>query len=86
MMLLRTQMLRKIIWVVNPELLHHLLLFGRPWLASRERHFYLWRWLRSNWSPLVKLLAEEVRFMCQQDVGALQLTEIKALRNELVWA
>ena len=62
--LLCAELLREIIWVVNAELSHHLLLLCRTGFAGGKRDLESWGRGRCNWCPFVELLAEEVRLVC----------------------
>lgn len=64
-MLSGTELLREVVRVIDAELSHHFLLFRRAWLSSRKRVFEDRRSIRSNWSPFMKLLAEEISLICQ---------------------
>lgn len=64
-MLSCTELLREIVRVIDAELSHHFLLFCWAWLSRRKRVFENWRSIRSNRSPFMKLLTEEIGLIGQ---------------------
>ena len=83
-MLSGTKLLRKVVWIVNAKLGHHLLLFGRAWLSSRKRIFKDRRRLGCNWCPFMELLAEEICLIGQQDLGPFNFAQVETLRGHLL--
>ena len=62
-MLFCAKLRREICRITDTMFSHQLLLFGRTGLAGRQRLIEDWRSGRGNRSPLMKLLAEEIRFV-----------------------
>jgi hypothetical protein len=75
--LLGTQMRRKIFWTLDAQLRHYFLLLCRAWFARRQGLLQYWWWFRSNRGPFMDLLAEEIRLIRQQHLGALDLAQVE---------
>ena len=78
---LSTELQRQLFRSIYVVCLHQFLLLSRPRLASGERLFKYWRRRRSNRGPFVELLTKEVGFKAQENLCALDFSEIKALRG-----
>lgn len=69
---------REIVRVCDTHLSHQLLLLRWARLASGHRDFDVWGWFGRNWHPPMQFGPEEVCFMCQEDLRAFNLPQIKA--------
>lgn len=84
-LMLRTVLLRQIIWVIDAKLGHHLLLFRWAWFSGGKRVFKNRRRPRSYWRPLMELLSKEICLVGQQDFGPFNFAKIKALCSYFFW-
>lgn len=83
-MLLGSELLRKVVRIVNTQLGHDFLLLGRTRLPVRFGVFKEWWRLGSYWGPFVQLLSKKVGLVCQQDFGPFDLPQIETLSGHFV--
>lgn len=74
-----TELQRQVFRIIHVVRLHQFLLLGRPGLAGGKRLLEHWRRRRSDRSPFVELLTEEIGFEAQEDLRTLDLPKIEAL-------
>lgn len=83
-MLSGTKLLGKVVRIVDAKLSHHLLLFGWAWLSGGKGILKDRRGFGSNWSPFMKLLAEEICLIGQQDLGPFNFAQVETLCGYLL--
>lgn len=81
---LRSQILGKLIGVLNAQLCHELLLLRRSGLPRAQGGVQNWWRFRSDRHKAIQLLPEEVRFVREENVGSLNLSKVEPLRRDLL--